>query len=157
MNDIYDKYYDKLFLWAVSKTNNREDAEDLVNNVFLGIFTYLNKNIKIEKLDNLIWKVASNIWNRQALAYIRDKNNISYDNTYDLGSNIDYLDKVIYREIVDNLDNVGLTDKENRAFKLYYINCLSINEISSKLNTSVSSVKYYLYSARSKIKERYNA
>lgn len=157
MNDVYDKYYDKLFLWAVSKTNNREDAEDLVNNVFLGIFTYLNKNIKIEKLDNLIWKVASNIWNRQALAYIRDKNNISYDNTYDLSSNIDYLDKVIYREIVDNLDNVGLTDKENRAFKLYYINCLSINEISSKLNTSVSSVKYYLYNARSKIKERYNA
>ena len=35
-------------------TNNKEDAEDLVNNIFLGIYTYLNKNINIESLENLI-------------------------------------------------------------------------------------------------------
>ena len=54
MEELYNKYYDKLFLWAIKKTNNKEDAEDLVNNIFLGIYTYLNKNIIIENFENLI-------------------------------------------------------------------------------------------------------
>ena len=153
MEELYNKYYDKLFLWAIKKTNNKEDAEDLVNNIFLGIYTYLNKNINIESLENLIWKIASNMWKRQA---IKEKNNVSYDSTYDLSSNVNYLDRIIYKEIINNLDNVGLTEKEAISFKLYYVKDLSVNEIAQSLNTSISNVKYYLYSARRKIKERYN-
>ena len=156
MEELYNKYYDKLFLWAVKKTNNKEDAEDLVNNIFLGIYTYLNKNINIESLENLIWKIASNMWKRQAITYIKEKNNVSYDSTYDLSSNVNYLDRIIYKEIINNLDNVGLTEKEAISFKLYYVKDLSVNKIAQSLNTSISNVKYYLYSARRKIKERYN-
>ncbi len=156
MEELYNKYYDKLFLWAVKKTNNKEDAEDLVNNIFLGIYTYLNKNINIESLENLIWKIASNMWKHQAITYIKEKNNVSYDSTYDLSSNVNYLDRIIYKEIINNLDNVGLTEKETISFKLYYLKDLSVNEIAQSLNTSISNVKYYLYSARRKIKERYN-
>lgn len=58
MDEIYDKYYYKIYNWVLNKTNNKEDAEDLTNNVFLSIFEYLNKNIKIE---NLIWKIAYNL------------------------------------------------------------------------------------------------
>ncbi len=65
------------------------------------------------------------------------------------------LDKIIYREIVDSIDKIGLTEKEINSFKLYYINDLSIKEICSKLNTTESNIKYYLYNARKKIKERY--
>ena len=45
--------------------------------------------------------------------------------------------------------------KENLSFKMYYCSDLSIKEISDKLNSSESNIKYYLYSARNKIKERY--
>ena len=65
------------------------------------------------------------------------------------------LDKIIYKEIINNLDSIGLTEKEKNSFQMYYINDLSIKEISKNLNTKEANIKYYLYNARNKIKERY--
>lgn len=39
---------------------------------------------------------------------------------------------------------------------MYYKNDYNIKEICSIINSTESNVKYYLYSARKKIKERYN-
>ena len=155
MDLVYDKYFEQIYSWAIKKTNNKEDAEDLTNNVFLAIFEYFNKNIAIEKLDNLIWKIAHNIWCMKAKNYIKEKDNIALD---EINTSYDekYLDKVIYNEIMNNLNNIGLTENEFLTFKLYYCQDLSINEISDKLKTSKSNIKYYLYSARKKVRERYN-
>jgi len=155
MDAIYDEYFDKIYNWSIKKTNNKEDAEDLTNSVFLAIFEYFNKDIKVEKLENLIWKIAYNLWSTKAKNYIKEKNNTEFNEEYQSIDNTDMLDKVIYREIVNNLDNVGLTTNEKKAFELYYINDLSIKEISEKLDSSDTNIKYYLYSARKKIKERY--
>ena len=155
MDAIYDEYFDKIYNWSIKKTNNKEDAEDLTNSVFLAIFEYFNKDIKVEKLENLIWKIAYNLWSTKAKNYIKEKNNMEFNEEYQKADNTDMLDKVIYREIVNNLDNVGLTTNEKKAFELYYINDLSIKEISEKLDSSDTNIKYYLYSARKKIKERY--
>ena len=76
MDKIYDEYYYKIYNWAIKKTNNKEDAEDLTNNVFLSIFEYLNKNINVEKLENLIWKIAYNLWFTKEKKYIKGKNDI---------------------------------------------------------------------------------
>lgn len=155
MDAIYDEYFDKIYNWSIKKTNNKEDAEDLTNSVFLAIFEYFNKDIKVEKLENLIWKIAYNLWSTKAKNYIKEKNNTEFDETYQSADDTDMLDKVIYREIVNNLDNVGLTANEKKAFELHYINDLSIKEISEKLDSSDTNIKYYLYNARKKIKERY--
>lgn len=154
MDEIYDKYYYKIYNWAIKKTNNKEDAEDLTNNVFLSIFEYLNKNINIKKIDNLIWKIAYNIWCTKAKQYIKEKNNFEIEENIS-SNNSSMIDKIIYNEIIDSIDNINLTEKEKLSFNLYYIKDLSIKEISKKLNTTESNVKYYLYSARKKIKERY--
>jgi RNA polymerase sigma-70 factor (ECF subfamily) len=155
MDAIYDEYFDKIYNWSIKKTNNKEDAEDLTNSVFLAIFEYFNKDIKVEKLENLIWKIAYNLWSTKAKNYIKEKNNTEFDEIYQSANDTDMLDKVIYREIINNLDNVGLTANEKKAFELYYINDLSIKEISEKLDSSDTNIKYYLYNARKKIKERY--
>lgn len=73
MDKIYEEYYLKIYNWAIAKTNNKEDAEDLTNNVFVAIFTYFSKNIDIKKVDNLIWKIANNIWCTKAKQYIKEK------------------------------------------------------------------------------------
>lgn len=156
MDKIFDEYYFKIYYWAIKKTNNKEDAEDLTNNIFVAIFEYFNENINVEKIDNLIWKIAHNIWSTTAKNYIKEKENISYDETFDIGKETNTLDKIIYKEIVNNLDNIGLTNKEKESFKLYYMHDLSIKEISKKIRTTEGNIKYYLYSARRKIKERYN-
>lgn len=155
MDKVFDEYYYKIYYWALKKTNNKEDAEDLTNNVFVAIFEYFNENIDIKKIDNLIWKIAHNIWSTRAKNYIKEKNIITQDEVVDAQVSENYLDKIIYKEIVDNLDNIGLTTAELSSFKLYYIADLSIKEISEKLNTSENNVKYYLFSVRKKIRERF--
>ena len=156
MDTIYDKYFDVIYNWSVKKTNNRFDAEDLTNSIFLAIFEYLNKNIEIQKLDNLIWKIANNIWCTKAKKYIKEKGNVTY-NDYNVISYEDIsIDKIIYKEIINDIDKYHLTDNEKKVFELYYINDLSIKEIKDKLNISESNIKYYLYNSRNKIKERYN-
>lgn len=156
MDKIFDEYYYKIYYWAIKKTNNKEDAEDLTNSIFVAIFEYFNENIKIEKLENLIWKIAHNIWSTRAKKYIKEKCNTSYDETFDIGYDDNILDKIVYKEIINNIDNIGLTKNEKTSFKLYYIDDLSIRNISKKIGTTESNVKYYLYSARKKVKEKYS-
>lgn len=156
MDEVFDEYYFKIYNWSLKKTNNKEDAEDLTNSIFVSIFSYFNKNIKIKKIEHLIWKIAQNVWCTRAKKYIKEKNNIGYDETFEIGYNEDTLDKIIYKEIIENLDNINLTKNESLAFKMYYCNDLSIKEISEKLNSTQSNIKYYLYSARNKVKEKYN-
>lgn len=156
MDKIYDKYYYKIYYWAIKKTKNKEDAEDLTNSVFLAIFEYLSKDINIEKIDNLIWKIAYNLWCTKAKKYIKEKNNGVFEEEYQIGYKTDMVDKIIYKEIINNLDDIGLTSKEKVSFQMYYINDLSIKEISKELNTKEANIKFYLYSARNKIKEKYH-
>jgi RNA polymerase sigma factor (sigma-70 family) len=155
MDKIFDEYYFKIYYWALNKTKNKEDAEDLTNNVFVAIFEYFNENIDIKKIENLIWRIAHNIWCTKAQKYIKEKANISYEETKYSGYEENMLDKIIYKDIVNNLNDIGLTEKELLSFKLYYIQDLSINDISKKIGTSKNNIKYYLYSARQKVKEKY--
>lgn len=154
MDKIYDEYYEKIYNWSLKKTNNKFDAEDLTNSVFVAVFEYFNQNIKVEKLNNLIWKIASNLWYKKTLEYVKGKEN-SYYELQDYGCNVNMLDKIIYKEILDDIDKINLKEKEILSFKMYYLEDLSVKEISAKLNSTESNVKYYLYSARNKIKERY--
>lgn len=156
MDKIYDEYYYKIYNWAIKKTNHKEDAEDLTNSIFLAIFEYFNNNIEIKKLDSLIWKIAYNLWCTKAKKYIKEKNNITFGENHEIGYDTQMLDKIIYKEIVNDLDGIGLTNKEKIIFNMYYIDDLSIKEISRKINTKEANIKYFLYSARNKIKEKYN-
>ena len=74
----------------------------------------------------------------------------------DIGNEPNEIDKIIYKEIIGNLENYNLTKKEIDSFKLYYLKDLSIKDIAIKLDSSCSNIKYYLYNARRKIKEKYD-
>lgn len=155
MDKIYDEYYYKIYNWSLKKTNNKEDAEDLTNSIFLAIFEYLNKNIKVEKIENLIWKIAYNIWCTRAKKYIKEKELVKFNEQFQASYNESMIDKIIYKEITTNLESLGITEKEKIIFNMYYLEDLSIKDISKKTNYKEANIKYYLYSVRNKIKERY--
>lgn len=154
---IFDEYYDKIYYWSLGKIKNKEDAKDLTNDIFVEIIKCLNKNVKIKKIDSLIWAIAFNTWKNKLRKIYKNKaliydeeivNNTKYEE--------DYIDKIIYKDITNNLEELNLTKKEIKCFNLYYKKDLSVKEISTILNTNTSNIKYYLYNARKKIKEKYH-
>ena len=158
MNDkIYDEYYNKIYYWSLKKMKNREDAKDLLNDIFVQIYTYLSKNIKIRDIDKLIWVIAYNTYKNKIKKIVKDKSLI-YDDDILINTQFENndIDKIIYNDILNDLDKFYFTDKEKECFILYYKNEYNIKEICSIINSTESNVKYYLYSARGKIKERYN-
>lgn len=155
MDEIYDTYFYRIYNWSLKKTKNIQDAEDLTNSIFLALFQYVGKNAKIEKAEHLIWTIAYNLWCTKAKEYIKEKQNILFDEDYQKSYNEEFLDKIIYKDIIRNIKNVGLTTKEYISFRLYYIFDFSIKKIAEKLGTNENNVKYYLYNSRKKIKERY--
>lgn len=154
---IFDEYYDKIYYWSLGKTKSKEHAKDLTNDIFVEIYTYVNKNIEISKLDNLIWTIAYNTWKNKVRKISKDKV-LTYNE--DIINNIkieeNNIDKIIYQDILDNLTKCKLTEKEIKIFNLYYKEGLSINEISKILNITKGNIKYYLFNSRKKIKENYN-
>ena len=154
---IYDEYYNKIYYWSLKKMKNREDAQDLLNDIFVEIFIYINKNIKINNIDNLIWVIAYNTWKNRLRRITKDKVLINMeDEINQIKSEENSIDKILYKDIIDNLDSFKLTEREKKCFILYYKDDYSINEISKIINSTDSNVKYYLFNGRKKIKERYN-
>lgn len=158
MNDkIYDEYYNKIYYWSLKKMKNREDAKDLLNDIFVQIYTYLSKNIEIKDIDKLIWVIAYNTYKNKIKKIVKDKLLI-YDDDILINTKFENndIEKIIYNDILDDLDKFNLNEKEKECFIFYYKNDYNIKEICSIINSTESNVKYYLYSARKKIKERYN-
>ncbi len=106
-------------------------------------------------MENLIWKIAYNIWCTRAKKYIKEKDFVEFDEQFQASYDENMIDKIIYKEITTHLKDVGLTQKEKIIFHMYYLEDLSIRDISKKTNYKEANIKYYLYSARKKIKERY--
>ncbi len=79
---------------------------------------------------------------------------IKEDELIDVDTNI--IDKIIYKDITKNIDKIGLTNTEMKVFKLYYYNDFNIKEINKLLLINENNIKYYLYNARKKIKEKFN-
>ena len=154
---IFNEYYDKIYYWSLGKTKNIENARDLTNDIFVEIYTYLNKGIKIEKIDSLIWTIAFNTWKNKVRNIYKDKVLIFDEEKINTISVEDKnIDQIIYKDILNNLSKYNLTEKEKKVFNFYYRDDLSVKEISYLLNISDSSVKYYLFNGRNKVKENYN-
>lgn len=154
---IFDEYYDKIYYWSLGKTKSKEHAKDLTNDIFVEIYTYVNKNIEISKLDNLIWTIAYNTWKNKVRKIFKDKVLIyNEDIINNIKTEENNIDKIIYQDILDNLTKYKLTEKEIKIFNFYYKEGLSIDEISKILNITKGNIKYYLFNSRKKIKENYN-
>ena len=91
LKESYQKLYQQLFLYALSLTSNREDAEDLVANAFVkAVMSFKEGNIK-----PWLYKVLKN----EFYNYRKRRKKIIEDYEFDKVSyNIDLLQKLIFDE-----------------------------------------------------------
>lgn len=142
---LYEKYYSAVYKYFCKKTN-QDDAEDLAQQTFLKLITYISCIDIIRSPKSLVFTVAKSVLSD----YYRNKKTleitISFDELYDYTENYDFTDEI---ESTDFLNK--LTKRERQIVELK-IKGYNSKEIGNKLGVSGSTVRTYIENIRKKIR-----
>ena len=145
----YNMYKDMIFNIALNYSHNRDDSEDILQDVFM---KYLNSNEEFKTLDNeKYWLIRVTI--NTSITFIKSKwkSSVTLDDEYISSvKDEDNSDKLRMRQIISSLK-----DKYKEVIILYYYQNYNTKEIAEILKISQDSVKKRLERARDLIKKEY--
>lgn len=163
---LVDRYSNKVFSLIISIVNNKEDAQELTQDVFVKVYFSISKfkgesgfstwlyrigyNTAISKLrkkERLIFKEGIN---ELESASFKNEDIISDDFEQEL------LKKLLLEEDYENLNKALTTLKADEKFllKAFYEEDLKISEIAEIVKLSPTNIKTKLFRIKQKIKER---
>jgi len=144
---IVDEYGPSVYRLALSKTSDRETAQDIFQQVFLLLY---------EKQPTFTYKEQLMIWLMRTTCKIASMERRRFDNSktipldsvYGIGTENDIAFE--FKELLSHLPET-LRD----VTVLFYIEDMSINDIAKSLSLSVSAVKARLTRARKVLEKIY--
>lgn len=153
---LYDRYCKKLFYFSLRYLDDKEEAEELVQSVFINIWEHRNSLNETLSVKNYIYRSALNyIYNylkkkavhaRYVEAELR-KSEPQSNQTY---NNIFYND--LERSISSIVEKLPL--QQRKIFQLSRFDGLSHEEIARTLNLTVRTVENHIYRALKIIKSK---
>lgn len=165
---LLDQYQQKVFSTCISFVPNKEDAEDVAQEVFLEVFKSIHKFKGDSKLSTWIYRIATN----KCLEFIRKKNTkkrFAFMQSI-LGNEIP-IDKTSYftefnhpgillenkekSKIIFKAINT-LPESQKVVFTLAKIDGKSYQEIVEITGKSLSSVESIMFRAKKSLKEKLN-
>ena len=156
-NEIYNKTYNLVVKYVVCKCNNIDDVNDIIQDIYISLYKQLLKNNDIENINQYVIGIAKNKINRYYGLSYKIKNLFTKTEINNLKNSTD-IEKIIIDK--NNLEKIWqyLKNKNIIIFKifyLYYVESLTIKEISNHLNINESNVKNYLYRTLKELKNTY--
>ena len=147
MADIYDRNKNAVFRMAFSYCKNKADAEDIMQDVFIKLFTGGAEFESEDKERSWLLKVTVNKCRDmfRSLRYRYSLTSIPLDEaclTYETPE-----ESEVYHAVM------SLPAKYRIIIHLYYYEDYSVKEISSITGTKESAVQTQLYRARKKLKD----
>ncbi len=158
--ELIDRHKDMVYTITNRILKNREDAEEIAQDVFLKVFQSLEKFKRESKFSTWVYRIAFNT----AISKTRKKS-----------LEVNALDEQIienytFDEISDDLDGLNLDDKkrycemalkkiseeDNLLLSMFYLEEQTIDEISNVTGLSVSNVKVKLHRTRKRLYEHIN-
>jgi RNA polymerase sigma-70 factor (ECF subfamily) len=164
-NELLRRYERKIFRLALHITQNREDAEDVLQETFLKAYEHLDQFQGQSKFYTWIVRIAVN----QALMKLRKRKS---DRSVSLDETIDTGEDTVAREIAawdenpeqqygrEELNQIltsavdGLTPIYRAVFVLRDVDGLSTEETAEALDLSVPAVKSRLLRARLQLRDK---
>lgn len=155
MKAIYDRFNRPLFNLIYRYTSNREVAEDLLQDVFIKIFTKLHELRKTETFVGWMYRIAVNT----CFGYLRESrgrvqrtmalNDVKRGVGESTGQSSDRFLKKALDDAIQSLPG-----RMRTIFMLHDVQGFKHEEIAPMLGCSVGTSKSQLFKARMKIRER---
>ena len=138
-NKLFDRYYGRLCQYVYSLLMDRNDAEDVVQELFLNLSGYLYRMAKHLALNFIRSKVQTG-----SLSENQDLLLLSYEDNQ--------LETEEFRiALYDCIDH--LPDRSREVLLLHRVKGLKQKEISEKLSISVKTIKNQIWMSLQKLKE----
>lgn len=145
---IYERYWFKLYRLAYKKLDSKEAAEELVQDIFVGLWQK-RETLEIRQLENYLFRavkysvidiIESKAVHEKFVAYYEVFTDQTDQNADEDLALVD-LTEAIEKGLMD------LPEKSQEVFKLSRFNHLTIPEIAQKLSLSEKAVEYHLSKA----------
>ena len=154
------KHKNLVFSIVLKIVNNREDAEEISQDVFLKAYQSLNTFERKSKFSTWLYRIAYNAAisktrkKRVEMVAIEETVITNYS-TDQIGRNMNELEEND-RQLILEKALLRLPKKDNLLITLFYKNKNSIEDISDITGLSVSNVKVRLHRIRKKLYEEMN-
>lgn len=154
---LFEKYAPRIYSFSLNYLKNKNDAEELVQDVFLKIWEKRNVLDSSQNIKAFIFKIAVNT----IYDFVRRKN---IEHAFEDYARLNYTKdsnytwhEVIFEEMLQNLDNLvaKLPEQQQKIFRLSKLEGFTNDEIAKKLDLSKRTVENHLYRAISFLKEHY--
>ncbi len=150
---IFDQYYESIRSFAYYKTGDVDLADDIVQEVFLKIWTNRNE-VKDDTVKSLLYTIASNIiknhFKHQKVIYNFQKTDQPNEYSDDTDSNL--RQEELNRSLQDALAEIP--EKSREVFLMNRIEGLTYADIADRLGLSVKAIEKRMSEALSIIRSR---
>lgn len=153
--EYYTSHYDELKKFVASRLLFADEAEDIVQNVFMRLLQ-MDKMITTITLPCLVYTVARNLifdyWRHRSKVeeyeHLIQKSDLGY-----VGSN-DVESIFCAHEVEEELEHsiARLSQKQAKIYRLHIYDGMAVSEIADKLSLKYKNVEYCLGSARKEVR-----
>ena len=129
LDEVIEKYIGTLYRLAIIRMQNKEDAEEVVQDTFLKLIEHVNKNRRSKSILTLYWNR-----NTEGMDGLKDLAATTVEDNYAY----DYV--------------LRLPEKYRVAINLFYYEQLTTEQIAGIMRTKEATVRSYLHRGREKLK-----
>lgn len=158
---LNDGMIDKIYGYAYNRCFSKNEAEELCQEIITEILFSLTNHGYVSSLNAYIWKIADNTYinhinknkRMQNQSYSIDDMKSNVNAIFDVSMEDEIIDRIVDSErlAVIMREIASLTEIYRDVMIMYYLDELSMSEISIRLNIPVNRVKQRLFTAKNKI------
>jgi RNA polymerase sigma-70 factor (family 1) len=154
-DSIFNKYHKKVYYFAISYLKNKEEAEDVVQEVFMNLWKYRDQINEYYVFSKYLFKITYNATCKKFRKQASDKkqleetlqNMLIEDNSTNI--EIEYNNLLETANILIN----ELPSRQKSIFLLSLEEHLTNDQIALRLNISIKTVENYLASAKTSLRK----
>jgi len=154
-DQIFSQYNKKVYAFSLRNLKKREEAEGIVQEVFIILWKDREKLKEIKNLDAWIFMICFNTIRKHFRQLMREKKHLQKFAEYSSGDGNTVFPDNEYNDLLGKAEEIikQLPHRQKTIFLLSKKEGLSNDEISAKLNITKKSVENYLSNAKSFIKK----
>lgn len=149
-----EQYIKPIYGFAMNKTRNIVDAEELSAKITLQVYDVLTKKESFIDLNSYIFKIAHNVWTKYIDEKVKLAKNLNIEEV-NISCQGDIDKEILKDEMAGKLRlEIAFLSKQQRDIViLHYYKGLKLKEIAERLDLSEGTVKWHLYESKKEMKK----